>query len=156
MQHSKHFYVISYLVMRNLGSSAPTVHGLQLNPQLSTLSLLIIFPIFPFLDEILSIMATSRRLRQESKTSDTTAPLPSYRGRERSSSKCMCGRNCAFPIGCSGLQCNGNGSGNGNGNGNGVGPRDANDFHQNNSMSSTGPTGLEVKVINVTISCHLC
>ena len=99
-------------------------------------------------------MASSRRLRQESKTSDSTAPLPSYRGRERSSSTCTCGRNCAFPIGCSGLQCNGNGTVSGNGNG--VGARDANDFHQNNSMSSTGPNGLEVKVIKGTLLSHLC
>lgn len=130
----KQFYRISHLLMRNLGVSSSAVHGLHLTSQRSALSLNIIIPsssiptfLYSISDEILSIMASSRRLRQESKTSDSTAPLPSIRGRERSTSTCT---------------------------GNGVGARDANDFQH--TMSSTGPNGLEVKVIKVTAKCHLC
>ena len=94
-------------------------------------------------------MASSRRLRQESKTADSEATLPSYteRGRERegggdrTSVTCACGKACVPPNGCCDAQGVGSGSG----------LKNAIDLSHKNSISSTGPTGLEVKVIKVTV-----
>ena len=86
-------------------------------------------------------MASSRRLRQGSRTSDSKATLSSYGERERTSSISACAR-CSrggMPSAeCCDLQHNCLA--------NWTGSRDANDFCLKNTVSSTGSNGLEVKV----------
>jgi hypothetical protein len=117
-------------------------------PITTIISISILLPLTPTLflqDEILSIMASSRRLRQESKTTDSKATLSSYRERERTSSisSCTCAR-CARGSMPSAECCDAQQH---NGLANWTGSRDANDFCLKNTVSN----GLEVKVTKATV-----
>ena len=119
-------------------------HSLILPSSLFFLST--VFSLF-FQDEILSIMASSRRLRQGSRTSDSKATLSAYRERDRTSSisTCTCARCARGGMGMPSAECCD--AQQHNGLANWTGSRDANDF----CLKNTGSNGLEVKVTEATV-----